>query len=330
MKASDWPYIARCFAQLPSHFWLKCLHLTCHFHLILEALGHLPENEKERRERGEDGQQLPLIKFQKNLIIIHLCADMAFLFWQKLSLKKERGPTGRIRMPVSVCMCTRTLQRAALRATEGAFTSTALAQPAVRSVLSSRTPAAQKRTAQAPPQKRVFAEGFAKVAKGFAERRLLCTGSRPTPARWGPFPGRPPQPRSDLQSRQSPRPAAPPAREAAGPAAPPGAPGPTAAPRAPPPPWSRGPHLRGELQAACGFPGPSAAASRRLQLRLGLRLRPCPRRSPTRSSRPPGLSAPSAFGTALASGAGCGLRRCSPTTRHSIGPAHAAQPSNAP
>lgn len=104
----------------------------------------------------------------------------------------------------------------------------------------------------------------AHVAKGSAERRLLCTRSSPTAARRGPFPGRPPQPRSGLETRQSPRPAAPPAREAAGPAAQLGAPGPTAAPRTPPPPPSRGPHLRGELQAARGFPGPSAAASRRL------------------------------------------------------------------
>lgn len=217
-----------------------------------------PRKRKRKERKGRRWPTAPSNKVPEEPYY-HLCADLAFLFWQKLSFlkKKKRGPTGRIRTPVSVCLCTRTQQRAALRATEGAAMSTARAQPAVRSLLCSRTPQPRNELPRRPHKE-------AHVAKGFAERRLLCTGSSPTAARRGPFPGLPPQPRSGLETRQSPRPAVPPAGEAAGPAAQPGAPGPTAAPRGPPPPLTRGPHLRGELQAARGFPGPGAAASRRL------------------------------------------------------------------
>lgn len=76
-----------------------------------------------------------------------------------------------------------------------------------------------------------------------------------------------PAPRARPESRQGPRPAAPPALAAAGPWASRRAPRPAAAP-------GRGPHLRGESRAVRGLPGPSAAAARRLPLRIGLRLRP--------------------------------------------------------
>lgn len=165
----------------------------------------------------------------------------------------------------------------------------------------------------------------------FTERRLLCTRSRPTAGRRRLFlraaPETPRQPREPpglpssgparfwrLQARR-PGLESLSRRRAAGPAA--------AAP-------ARGPHLRGESGAARGLPGLSVAAARRLQPRLGLRLRPCPPRTPARSSSPPGLSAPSALGTSPASGAGCGLRRGRPATCHPIGPARAAQSSNAP
>lgn len=111
-----------------------------------------PRKRKRKERKGRRRPTAPSNKVPEDPYY-HLCADLASPFWQKLSFKTNRGPTGRIRMSVSVCMWTRALQRAALRATEAAVTSTALAQPAPRSLRSSRTPAAQQRAAQAPPQR---------------------------------------------------------------------------------------------------------------------------------------------------------------------------------
>lgn len=161
-------------------------------------------------------------------------------------------------MPVSVCQCTRTQQRAALRATEGAVTSTALAQPVVRSLLSSRTPAAQKRAAQAPPQRSPCGKGFCRasallhrVKSDGRPARTLPRAAPATPLR-PPDPPEPP-PSGPARSRGC-RPRGP----ARSPWADGRAPGLTAAPDA------RASPQRGELQATRGFPGPSAAASRRL------------------------------------------------------------------
>lgn len=165
----------------------------------------------------------------------------------------------------------------------------------------------------------VTADGDHPSQRGPEPPRPTRAPPAPRPARPPPASARPPAPVGRRRCRLRPR----------GPACSPSTARPRPGPAATP---ARGPHLRGRIAgSARALPGPRAAAARRLGLRLGLRLRPLSAaRSPASSPGQPGLSAPSAPGAAPAAGAGCGLRRCSPTTRHPIGPARAAPPSNAP
>lgn len=66
----------------------------------------------------------------------HPWADTAFVWAEAVVFSKTREQTGRTRMPASVCVCARTLEPSALRATDPAAASTALTQRPARILLS--------------------------------------------------------------------------------------------------------------------------------------------------------------------------------------------------
>lgn len=129
---------------------------------------------------------------------------------------------------------------------------------------------------------------------------------------------------------------------------PPSAPPPP--PQAPPPGWSPWAAPPRSGPAAALRTGLTSGANREQRAGSQVRVRPPPVRSssgsgsgsgsgsapcppratPARCPGPPGLPPPqpSALSAAPAAGAGCGLRRRSPTTHHPIGPAVAAPSSN--
>lgn len=162
------------------------LQLTCHFHLILGALWHLPITRKKGKRDGRSWPAAPSDKLPGGPRS-HLRADLASLFGPKLSSRK-RGPTGSLRTPASACTPAQTLPRAARRDRQGP--SRAPRWPDVRSGASSFS-----RTPGAPPQK-------SPCGKEFTERRLLCTRSRPTACRRRLFPRAAPE--TPHQSREPP------------------------------------------------------------------------------------------------------------------------------